>query len=289
MKKETIRKIICIIFSFLLSVVAFALAAGLVFRSTLLDKDFFIRELEKSGYSGILQQEIVSELSEYGYMAGFDEEFFGRVLTPQEINAPVISAVESIYSGKEYVAISEDELSQRLYDVFVADLQARGEEFSEELTASLEQLAKSCADFAKEYARLPFISVMRSLIVNAESLMKYILVFCGVFAVFCVALLFFVNPKKRYLLKYLSHALGASALMGLVPCIIVLATGILKKISIEDRALYSLFQTCADDIVFTVITVFAAFLIASVLSAVLFVKLEKKSADSEAQYVPFDK
>ena len=101
-KIERLRKKLCIIFAFLISISLFATLITTAFRFTLFDKDFFVGELEKSGYSQIVYEKVVEELSSNGYVSGFDEEFFLQAIDVEDVKTPILSLVDRIYGTGEY-------------------------------------------------------------------------------------------------------------------------------------------------------------------------------------------
>lgn len=271
-KKQKIRKILCTIFSFLLSMTLFATLIVGVLRFTLLDKDFFVNELEKSNYSHTLYEKIIEELSGEGYVSGFDEEFFSQILSEETVKTPVLSAVDRIYATGEYKAASVEENTQKFYEEFVKSLEGRGVTVDEEQKTHIQAFAKDCAEFLSSTARLPFLSVAESLIRNLKPLVTYAMIFLGAFALFCVLFIVLTNPKSRESLRFLSYGLTGTALMTAAPSIVLLASGLLKKISIADKAFYNLVQTIGNDISYIILwTAVAVLAVSVILIAIYFV------------------
>lgn len=269
-RKEKIRKILCIAFAFLMSITLFAALAVGALRFTLLDKDFFMKELEKSGYSQTLYEKIVEELSTEGYVSGFDEEFFSQILNADVVKAPVGSSVDRIYGTGEYKAASAEELTEKFYNEFVKSLENRDVVVDEQQAEHIKSFAKECAEFLSSNARLPFLSVGESLVRTITPLTSYALVFLGVFTLFCIIFITIINPNKKESLRYLSYALTGTALMTAAPSVALLITGVLKKISVADKALYDLIQTIGTDLSYTLLLISAITLVLSVILTVLY-------------------
>lgn len=271
-KKEKLRKILCILFAFLLSLSLFAALFTGTLKLTLLDKDFFPERLEKSGYSQSLYEKIVEELSNEGYISGFDEAFFSQILSVEDINAPVLSSVDRIYGTGEYVAASTEEITETFFEEFVASLEGRSVVVDEEQKEQIKAFAAECATYLSSNARLPFLSLGESLVKTAKPLTTYALIFLSVFALFCVGFIVTKNPNKKESLRYLSYGLSATALMTAAPAVVMLVTGVLKKVSIADKGFYNLVQILGTDISYIILAVAAVTLALSlILTAVYFI------------------
>ena len=267
-RKDIVRKILCIIFSFLLSVMLFATTFTVIVQQTVLNRDYFANAVEKSGYIDLLHQELVDKLANEGYISGFDEAFFEQIISVDMVKTPVLSAVDKIYGTGDYKSAPKEELAETLAKAFVENLESREVEVDDEQKKHIEEFAKECAEFFSSNARLPFISIGESVVKTATPLVRYVLIFLVVFALFCVAFLLFTSPKNEGVLRYYSYAFGGAALMTATPVVVLMATGIFKKISIADKALYYLVQTTVDNlltivlitsIAFAVIWIFTAF------------------------------
>ena len=265
-KKQKIRKILCIAFAFLMSITLFVTALLSVLHFTLLDRDYFADKVEKSGYINILHQKLVDELANEGYISGFDEEFFASIITTDSVKSPVLSAVDKIYGTGEYKSAPKEELARTLADAFVKDLEDRGVAVDDEQKKHIEGFADECAEYFSTSARLPFISIGESLVRNVKPLAKYALIFTGAFTLFFAVFLFCINPRKADAIRYVSYAFGSAALMTAAPATAMAVSGIIKKISVADEALYYLIQTTATDLVNTV-------LVAAAIMAVVWIAL----------------
>ncbi len=275
-RKETIKKILCTVFSFLLSVMLFVTTVVAVLQQTLLDRDYFADMVEKSGYVDLLHEQLVGELANEGYVSGFDEVFFEQIITTDMVKAPVLSAVDEIYGTGDYKSVSKEQLAETLSKAFVDNLESREVEVDEEQKKHIDGFAYECADFLSKNARLPFISIGESLVKNSTSLVKYALVFVGIFALFCVVFLAFTSPKSEGVLRYYSYSFGGATLMTATPVIVLMATGIFKKISIADKALYYLVQTVADNLLNTVLFVAIVFAVIWIFTALVTVLKQKQ-------------
>ena len=275
-RKDTIRKILCIIFSFLLSVMLLVTTFALTAQQTVLNRDFLANAVEKSGYIDLLYEELVDELTNEGYISGFDEAFFEQIISVDMVKTPVLSAVDKIYGIGEYKSVSEEELTETLTTAFVDNLESREVVVDAEQKEHIEDFAKECAEFFSENARLPFISIGESLVKTATPLVRYLLIFVGVFALFCLVFLALTSPKNEGVIRYYSYAFGGVALMTATPAIIAMATGIFKKISIADKALYYLVQTVVGDFLNTVLIISIIFAIIWISTALLVISRKNK-------------
>ena len=271
-RKDTIRKILCIIFSFLLSVMILVTTFTITAQSTVLNRNYFADAVEKSGYIDLLHEELVDELSNEGYVSGFDEAFFEQIISVDMVKTPVLSAVDKIYGTGDYKSVSKEELAQTLTNAFVENLESREVEVDDEQREHIESFAKECAEFFSANARLPFISIGESLVRMATPLVRYLLIFVIAFALFCLVFIAFTSPKNEGAIRYYSYAFGGAALMTAAPAVVAMATGIFKKISIADKALYYLVQTVVGDFLNAVLItaiVFAVIWISTALSLIL--------------------
>ena len=275
-RKEIIKKILCIIFSFLLSVMLFATTFAVILQQTMLDRDYFANAVEKSGYIDLLHQELVGELANEGYISGFDEAFFEQIISADMVKALVLSAVDKIYGTGDYKSVPKEELAETLANAFVDNLESREVEVDDEQKKYIEDFAKECAEFFSANARLPFISIGESLVKTATPLVRYALIFLGVFALFCVVFLAFTSPKREGVLLYYSYSFGGAALMTATPAVVLMATGVFKKISIADKALYYLVQTVVDNLLNTVLITAIFFAVIWISTAVITVLRKKK-------------
>ena len=269
-KKRKIRKTLCVAFAFLMSMTLFATLVLGVLGCTILNRDFFAKEVEKSGYSQRLYEKIVEELSTEGYISGFDEEFFSQILSVDVVKTPVQSSVDMIYGVGKYEAASVDQLTDKFYNEFVNSLEDREVVVDEQQAEHIKAFATECANFLSSNARLPFLSIGESLIKNIKPLFTYVLIFSVAFTLFCVFFIAMINPDKKEVLRYLSYALTGTALMTAAPPIVLLLTGVLKKISVADKALYDLIQTIGADLSTTVLLVSGITLVLSIILATFY-------------------
>ncbi len=275
-RKEVIKKILCIVFSFLLSVMLFATTFAAIVQQTMLDRDYFANAVEKSEYIDLLHQELVDELANEGYISGFDEAFFEQIITTDTVKAPVLSAVDKIYGTGDYKSVPKEELAETLANAFVQNLESREVEVDDEQKKHIEDFAKECAEFFSANARLPFISIGESLVKTATPLVRYALIFLGIFVLFCVVFLAFTSPKSEGVLRYYSYSFGGAALMTATPAVVLMATGVFKKISIADKALYYLVQTVVDNLLNTVLITAIVFAVIWISTAVITALRKKK-------------
>ena len=269
-KKEKLRKNLCILFAFLMSVALFVTLVTATLRLTLLNRAFFEDELEKSGYSQTLYEKIIEELATDGYVSGFDEEFFSQVLSVETVNTPVLTLVDRIYGTGEYVEAPIEEISEKLFGEFVKSLESREVVVDEVQGIQIKAFATACANYVSATARLPLSLKAESAVETAQPLCTVVPIFLGAFAVFCVIFIVKTNPKSKEALRYLSYSLTATALMTAAPAIALVATGVLKKFSTADKAYYYLVQTIGNDISHTVLAVAGATLAVSVILTVIY-------------------
>lgn len=265
MKKETVRFFSSVLLAFILSLMLTVLTFLTVIRGTVQNRSFVARQLEKSDYYQQLKSEIAEEMATYSAIIGFDEAFFEAHLSDSDIRDPIISNLFTVYGEEAFFTYDKAAFSDALHAAFVAELTARGNEVSDELSASLQTLADNCADFYSPSARLPFVTTLSTLMRRINSAVRVGFLYASLLAVFCAAVLLFLGHSARFF----SYACGGAFLTVTVPTAIAAASGVIARLSIADAATYSLIQHMAAGIGTRCLIGGGILLIAAVLFAIV--------------------
>ena len=241
------------ILSFLLCLFLTVLSLLTVLACTLLSPSFLKKQVDKSGYTAHVMEDMEDIFVSYGISSDFDEAFFTSVLTEEAVRADIFAEIERLYAagatGADY-----DAFESQLYDKLAINVRERNLEITESVDQALHYLALMCAETYREGVGLPFASYASSALAAAKTPVLIAMAAMAVLSLFVLGFLFALQKKNGFF-RYGIYAFSGAAVTLTVLALVVLLSGKIEKIGLTGKALYFLVTGYAKQ---AVILLFAA-------------------------------
>ena len=286
-KRRRLRNVISWILSFILCLFLTLLALLVMVQTTLLSPSFFKAQVEKSGYTAHVIEDMEEIFVSYGMSSGFDEAFFTSVLDESEVRADIDMEIDRLYtpglSGADV-----DGFQNKLMDKLLENVRARDIEVTDEVTQAVAYLAEVCAQTYGEGVRLPLASYAAGAL---RTLRTPVLTAMAVFALLSLFVFFFLFSlrRRKTFCRYAIYATSGTALLLLAPAVLILLSGRIDKIGLTGKALYFLATTYVQQLVYMLLALAGVMAILTALLAVCYILLcrrdKKRSRRHDRYYV----
>lgn len=247
-----VRAGICCILSFFISMFSFLLVCVIIFQSTALNEDFFLKHLSDTDFYAKLTEEIKQDFISYGSASGVDashfDYVFSEIIPSTQIQQDVQTSVHQVFTGT-VEPLGTSYLSENLEQSFFQYAQEHGQEISDQEAVSY--LVKTCMDTYSDYVTLPYAAQISNVILQYSSPIQLLS-----FGLFCVILLlavflFLINRWKHRAIRFYLYALSGTGLMTLAIPIAALLSNKIDKISLASPAFYDFAVSYLHGMVFT--------------------------------------
>ncbi|MDR1643770.1 MAG: hypothetical protein LBT59_29085 [Clostridiales bacterium] len=232
--------------SFLLSILLALTVVAAVIQTSIFSEAFFRKQVDLSGYSSYIMDELQDSLSSYGMVSSFDSAFFKSAVSSDALQADIYREVSRLY-GHEGMAINQDLFRETLVAKLYEDVEKRGLEPTDNEREGIEYLADVSTEAYGTIVTIPFSRQISNLMLTAKSLMDKI--FLGIIiadmAVLVNLLLFGSSHRKKF--EGVANALAGALLMIGVPSVWVTTSGFYKNVALTSKALYYLVQSIVDE------------------------------------------
>ena len=268
-KTRTFRAAVCTLLSFILAVCLVLLSVLAVVKLTVLTPSFLVGSLEKSGYGTELRSELKNKLISYGNACNIGDDFFNKffdeTLTEEYILNDVSEYVIQMYSSSS-PKVETEQLSSALKTALLSYAVERGYENDATLDEDLNVIVGEIDEIYSGYIAIPAASTINSVVSRFAGLINLALPVSAVFTLFVALVIFLSFRKKSNPVRYFIYASSAAFLMTTVLPLCVKLMGIIDKVNIVSKSIYSLVVTYAN-------SVLNAFFICSAVLAVITVGL----------------
>ena len=279
-KTQRIRGAVSVFLSFLLCISLVLISAAAVLRGTLFNESFIKKTLQKSGYGKQVQSELYTQFLSYGNACNigdsFFEKFFKDTLTEEFIDNNTAKYFEDIYtSSKAKVDTSalEKALKPALYEYAVE----MGYENEPTLDEDLDVIVGELAEIYAKFMALPKVSTINSVLTRYGKAVDIALVCLLAFAIVVSVIIFVSYKKKAEPIRYYIYALSGAFLMTLAFPLYVRFSGLVEKVNITSKSLYSLIVNYANDILYGFFICSAVLAVGVAVYAVIYAKTVKRN------------
>ncbi|MBO5387567.1 MAG: hypothetical protein J6A59_05430 [Lachnospiraceae bacterium] len=238
-RTETVRHIVAIIFSFLLTLCLAAIFVLIGCKLGIFNEKIILSQLDKTDYSNKVHEAISSNAAEYMMPSGLPESILDGVISKADVKKDCRNAVTMSLKGQGYnpnFSGLEDRFNENV-EKYMSDngivVEAGTEDGINELLEEIKAEYKRCLTF-------PFIKYF----------VKYQSAF-NRFFIFAVALLMALTVLIGWMLmkmqrwphrgvRYISYSTLATAIMLGVPVGALMVSGVHRRINISPEYLYDL-------------------------------------------------
>ena len=271
--KSTLRKIVFVMLSFLLSLLLFFLSVSIVLYSTLLNPDYIFNNMDSENYFIEKTDEITLSLTDLGHASGLDESFFPELINKTMVAEDTRTYLDNVFSGKGTKISTEnfEKVLNNALDNYIEENNITDVDIS-----SREQLVGTAASIYRSSLELPLFNMLAGFIAGITAWMPFIIAFVSITSIAICAALVFANHWKHRAVKYIVCAsTGTFLSLALIPAYLMISEKI-KKINIPSKALYNTVVKCGDDISMFFLAFSAFFLLVSAILFLLFRHMYKQ-------------
>jgi|GEM_PF-4272990 len=246
MKKESIKYLISIVLSFILSVLCVLLSIILILKITIFNEEFFRKQLEKSNYTSNVMDEVQKKFKSYGAASGFDEDFFKGAVSMDMLKADIYREASRLYSDTDK-QIDATGFRKIMHEKLLVNIEDRGINVADIDIEAIEYLSDVLTDAYVSVVSIPFTTQISRYIQTLGKVNGIALIVISAITLFCIRAIFIVNSSRRKKSRYFMYALGGTFLMMIIPVLYAFTNNRISKIAISGRALYYLVQSYAKD------------------------------------------
>ena len=239
MQKSTMRKIISIVFSFLISMLLFLTICLIVVRITVLNTDYMLDKLGSSNYYHQLSNEIEEQYAYISASSGIEESAFDGMVDTALLKQHVNSVFENIYKGSTE-KVNTSAVSKDLYNKFLGYAEKNGYTVDDATSEALQYLADECQAVYDTYVNIPYINTISPFFVKMVKPVNITILALSAVIILMAVIIFVINRWRHRAVRAYIYALSGSFLMVLVLPLAVFLSGKINHIAITSKALYGL-------------------------------------------------
>lgn len=239
-KGSKIRSAVYIFLSFMLAFSLFLLSICLTLRFTVFSKDFMLNSMADTGYYDMVKDEMKEKFKNVGHASGLSDEFIDSFVGSMDILEIERDYISSFYSGGKTL-VDTMKFKQDLLAAIDKYIEDNDIDRSKASESSISYLVDHMSKIYVNMISIPFFSVVGNYINKLNTPLRIAEIGLGVFALVIAAIIIFTNEYTHRRFRYLCYGFTGACLTVAVLPSVVLISGIIPKINLGDRSLYSLF------------------------------------------------
>lgn len=246
-KAKSIRSVVCVIVSFLLSVLLFFTSVCLVFKLTALNGSFAVRVAEKTGYTQALHKELKEQFVSYGNAGNVDEVFFDdvfeRIVTPALIQTDTEAVIHDFYNGETKSAVDTSDMEAKLSAALLEYAKEKGYTINDELRDSIGDMASQFGALYNSFVSLfsnSYFQTAGNMLNRYTPYVNYAIIGTAVLALVALFVLRMAYKRRKNVYRYYIYAFSGTTLMLLAGPAVALIMQIGNRINIGTASLYGL-------------------------------------------------
>lgn len=235
-----VKPIIYCVLSFILCAVLFLLSLACIAKLTVFSKDFMLNTMASQGYYSMIKDELKTSLRSLGNASGLTDEFVDSFVETLDIRQIETDYISAFYSGEKTLVNTvtfKQQLNAALDDYIVE----RGLDREKVNDKNVEYLVSHATSIYVNAVSIPFFSTIGNFIFKYDTPLTIAIAVLSVAAVIIGCIIVFTNEFVHRRYRYLCYAFTGNAITLTVIPSIVFISGILPKINIATRSLYSIF------------------------------------------------
>ena len=273
---SSVKKVVNVLLSFVLAVLLTVLTLAGTLQFTLLNQSFMLDNMNSSNYIIEKKDEITRSLTDLGYASGLEEEFFSNLLSEVMLNDDSEKYIQDYYSGEGSV-VDKTAFKQAFNTALDEYIEKKGIDPDSVSKNNREYLINEAAKIYKRSLELPFLGRLAGSFQNLKTVVPFVIIVCLVLSALLCAIFLLSTKWKHRAVRYICYATSASFLTTAVLPLIILLSKKAETFNIASRATYMLFVSCANNMLVSILSCSAFFLIVSIGLFLLYNKLYKKA------------
>lgn len=246
-KSKKARSAICIIVSFLLSVLLFLTAFMIVIKTTAVNSKFAVKVIYNSGYSENLHKELKEQFVSYGNAGNVDESFFDgifdSVITPELIDSDSEKIVTAFYKGESLSKLDTSVTESKLEEALLKYAEEKKYVITDELKLSISDMSAQFGELYNSFVNIFANSYFQSaggLIGRYTPIVNYAIIGLAVLLLISAFILRMYYRKRKNVYRYYIYAFSGATLMMLAGPLAALIMKVGNRINIGTESLYVL-------------------------------------------------
>jgi hypothetical protein len=243
--RRTARFVTSISSSYCLSVSLFVFITAVILLRTIFNPSYIIRQIEISGFSEQVVQELNEVYISYGLASGISSELMASLLTTRHVTNAVESSILKAYNLSVNYSFEDfsNEVYIKLYDYVVS----QGINATDELEIGLRDLADLCVVALKVYVDPPVFELLAQAQRFSRPIVQAIAVSAAI-SFIAIAIILFVNRRVTGWIDGFIYALGSVTLISVALPMIIIHLGLTSRLQISPLSLNNLISSCISGI-----------------------------------------
>lgn len=224
------RRILMAVLSAVLTLTGFVLVCVGVLHGTMFSPSYFQRQMEHSGFVQQTSEDLKELAVSYAAASGFDSDVLLPLTEESVVWQAVQARLEGVQTGNEF---DYEQITEQAADLLRKNLEDRDIPITEEIEEGIQNLAESWRDEFRIATRQPLLEQMQRMLIQLRTPIRIALVVIAVILCGALALLLALGRRSRDAVAYLASAsIGIAILCAVLPTV-VLASGVLNRISLS--------------------------------------------------------
>ncbi len=239
-KRSRIKPILYNFLAFSMAFILFAATGAIILKATVFSRDYMITTMGDTGYYPMVKDEFRTHMKNLGHASGLSDEFVDEFTEEIDFRMEITQYIESFYSG-EKTLVNTTSFKQTLKNKvnrYIEDNHIDKEKASE---ADIDYMISEATDIYVRQISIPFFSVIANYIHNLSTPLTITIVVLILLAAGIGCILYFTNEYKHRRYRYLCYAFTTAFLLDTIIPSFIFITGIIGKVNLATRSLYSLF------------------------------------------------
>ncbi len=227
--------------SFMHFLVMMAVTVGLLLRTTVMDEEFVMDKVSHSQYAALLTEQIQKQIVNWGAVSGVeDETVFTDVVTEERVAEDTLKYFRGAMEGLNNLDTSDLEKELRDSIGSYAKSGDTSEVSEEELQENINHLVQLCVDGYRQKVAVGMLPKIGGIIHQFRHPAD-IGLYAGLAAILLLTGgIFLVTHYVKRGLRFLIYSLSASALAWWAFLIWTWASGVISRVALTSRPLYTL-------------------------------------------------
>ena len=269
-----VRDIVFGILSFFLSLLFTLFSFILVIESTLMNKNAWIDNMNRSNYFIDKTDEVRDKLKDLTYASGIKEDFFDGFVDEILVTEDTYNYIEGYFEGTTTV-IDGTAFRQKMSVALDEYVKKTNQKVDSEQISELIKQAEHIYTATVAFVGFGSLSVY---FLAAKKVLPLVLTGIIVLSLGLIAVLFFCNKWKHRAMKYYYYATGGAFLANLALTLFLSISGGAKNINLDSRSVYNFVVSFVNSVNLSFWICTALFLLFSVALYFVYLRLFKNAS-----------
>lgn len=276
-KKKTIRNLVVGFIAFMASILLVGLSLLFILQYTLFSANHLIKAADKADYYENIAKQATTQIQDYGLGSGIPQEVLKEVIKPNQVEKDFSAYATQAYHGGDYL-IEKEAFFVQLKGPIMAYADKQSQPPSEESLAAIDRFTERSFEAYSQFIKLPYLVNFGQIISRYSSqLMVFKVILGSGLVLMAILIVYLLHWWWHRLFRNLAFIFSGSGLMLIVLPVIILQSGVVKRISIGSQYLYELLTIYFETTLQTFIAVGGAYLLFSIVFGIISTLMRKKA------------